>query len=116
MLTVAIENDKVVIIPSAKKKDWLLSCSQSLFLAIALEEAAKETELIPSSIIKGEIWECKVESFDGMVAIRFINPNVGTPDKIPIPSSIAKSLADIIRFKAEQAEHKMRIVLKHGRS
>lgn len=112
MITVEVDRDKVLLVSDSKKKDWLLTCDQAFKIAIALETGATEIEKEPPSVIKGELWACRVESFDGLVAIRIEGPELGSSYKVPLPCSVARKLADIIKFKAQQAEHKMRIVME----
>jgi hypothetical protein len=110
---VSAESGLVVLDLCGRRREVLLPCDVALRLAEAIEAAAKvaETELAVST---GSPWGCKVESYDGFVALRFDPPTVGNPETVPLPPDVARKLADLIRFKEQQAEYKMRFVFQGG--
>lgn len=110
-LRVEIEEDRVVIDLGGRRKDVLLPCRQAYALAVGLDEAAALAEAEPPALALGESWGVEVESFDGFVALRFDPPFVGAPERVPMTPAAARRVASVIRMKASQAEHKMRLVL-----
>lgn len=115
MITVGIEQGLITLDLGGRRRDTLLSCASALRLAEALDLAVLEAEPHQPRLIRGEVWSCKVESFDGLVALRFSNPDIGAPARVPLPPAAARQLAEAIRTKAEQAKHKFRLVLQPRR-
>ena len=118
VLSVFSETDKVILDLGGRKRDVLLSCSAALDLAGALEQHTAVADLEPKSLVRGEVWDVFVESFDGMVAMRFTPPyqHVGDPKRVPIPPAAARSIAGLIREKESWARHKMRLNVVHKRA
>jgi hypothetical protein len=113
MFRVEVEGDKVVLALGRKTGDLLLSCGQAEHLSAALRAAAALTEKEPPSLVKGEVWDLKVESYDGKVALRFFPPvnNTAPLGQVPMPPAAARKSADAVDLKRRQAEYKMRLVL-----
>ncbi len=112
-LTVAVENDLVILDLGERKCDLLLSCAQAEQLAEALISASEFAEQGEPSLVKGERWNIQVESFDGMVAMRITAPAVGYVSRVPVSSRAARSLSELLVEKASWAKHKMRLIVKH---
>lgn len=116
MIGVSQEYDKVVIDMNGRKRDVLLSCAQAERFEEALIDFAAKAELSTPQLIRGEHWSIRVESFDGMVAIRFNPPYVGNPEKVLIPYQVARELAKLVKLKRQQAEYRMRFVFTNMRA
>jgi len=111
MIKVFNEGYKVIIDLCARKYDVLLSVDDAEKLAEALEKHAATAALEPPELVKGEQWNARVESYDGLVAIRFFPPTIGAVNKVPLPATAAEKMASVIRDKASWAKHKMRLVI-----
>jgi hypothetical protein len=114
VLRVGAESGLVVLDLCGRRREVLLPCDVALRLAEAIDGAAKIAESEPAPLSRGEVWGCKVESYDGFVALRFDPPTVGNPSAVPLTPAAARWLADSIRFKEQQAEYKMRFVFQGG--
>lgn len=115
MLSVSQERDRVILDLHGRRRDVLLPCDVALRLAEALETAADLAEREPPTLIRGERWGCQVESAYGQVCLRFTPPDLGNPERVPLTAAAARKLADVIRFKEEQAEHRLRLNFKARR-
>jgi hypothetical protein len=111
-IRVEVEQDRVVIDLGGRRRDLLLSCSQAYALADGLDAAAAFALAEAPALALGESWGVQVESYDGLVAVRFDPPHVGAPERVPMTPQAARKVAEMVRFKASQAEHKMRLVVK----
>jgi hypothetical protein len=111
MFYVYQEGDKVLLDLKQPVRDILLTCGQAEVLENELRQKADLAELATPEIIKGETWDLKVESYDGLVAIRIIPPFGVRTDRVPLPSAAARKLADMVQFKCQQAAYKMRFVI-----
>jgi hypothetical protein len=111
MLSVRQEGDKVVFDLGGRRRDVLLTPLAAADLAEALEAAADLAARAPAELYRGERWACHVTSFDRHVAIRFIAPDIGLPDRVPLPSAAARRLADLLRTNANMAGFGMRITV-----
>ncbi len=111
MFVVGIEKDKVVLDLGGRVRDLLLDCDMALELANTLEAWARIAEKQPLAPFRGEPWGCKVESYDGKVAIRF-RPPLGNPTRVPLPAGMARKLAETIRAKESWARHGMRLEIR----
>ncbi len=111
------EKDKVILELGRRGNSFLISCSDALDIAANLDFHAGYAEKEPKSLIKGEVWDVKVESFDGQVGFHFTPPyqKVGNPSIVPMPPNVARSVARLIRDKESWARHKMRLVLQRSR-
>ena len=116
MFAVCQEDDKVIIDLMGRRFDLLITCEQAEKMEQSLRDAANLAETAPASLIKGEQWNLKCESFDGMVALKFFPPHVGAPSRVPLTPVAARAVADAVKFKREQAEHKLRLVFQNLRS
>ena len=120
MSTLNVRQDANLILVCAQTplqgRDLLLRVSEALSLSQSLLEVAFEAEQsTESKAFKGEGWGARVESYDGYVALRFRFPPVTLRRTvIPLSVSAARSLAEQITFKAQQAEHRARLVF-HAR-
>jgi hypothetical protein len=108
---VSHEGDKVVLDLGGRRRDLLLSCAQAERFAGALRRHAAGAERAPPVLARGERWAAKVESFDGLVAVRFFPPSVGAPELVSLTPAAARALADAADWKRSCAEHKLRITL-----
>jgi hypothetical protein len=111
-IRVEVERDRVVIDLGGRRRDLLLSCSQAYALADGLDQAAAFALAEPPALALGESWGVKAESYDGLVALRFDPPFAGAPELVPMTPAAARKVAEAVRMKASQAEHKMRLVVK----
>jgi len=111
MLKIFHESDRVIIDLCGRRRDVLLSCLQADDVANALDENAGRAERELPSLIRGEQWGCKVESYDRQVAIRFQPPLGATTNRVTLPADAARKMAELIRFKESQARHGMRFVV-----
>ncbi len=114
-LTVSYEADKVIIDLGGRRRDVLLYCAAAEELEHALRAAADLAEKELPTPVRGERWGLHVESFDGMVAMRFDPPLGVTKVWVPMPFKVARRVADMVKFKREQAEHKMRLVVQRAK-
>lgn len=112
MLSVFAENDRVIIDLCGRRRDVLLKCDAALRLAETLDARADDAAQGPASVFHGEQWGCRVESYDGTVALRFSPPSVGNPERVPLPAAAARQLAGVIRDKESWARHRMRLVVQ----
>lgn len=107
MFSVSVDGDKVMLDLHGRRFDVMMSCAEAERFAHALELAANGAEREPPSLNRGQPWECKIVSYDGMVGIRFYPPHVGAPNRVPLTPEIARVLAGRVTFKMQQAKHKM---------
>lgn len=112
MVRVSHNGDKVIVDLGDRVRDVLLTCGQAEDLEQALRRLANVAELAAPELVRGEMWDVKVESYDGCVAVRFVPPFAGNATRVPIPFDVARKLADLVRFKREQAAYRMRFVFK----
>ena len=112
MIGVTVEGDRVVLLLLGRRRDVLVSCGEAEKLADALRRGANTAENAKPTLVRGERWEACVESCDGVVGVRFLSPEPGYPQRIPLPPQVARALANRIRFKAQQAAYRMRFVFK----
>ena len=96
----------MLLCASAGRRDVLLSCADAEKLVEALRVASRQAELGHPSLYRAEPWQCMVESYDGLVALRFSRP----AKRVPLPALVARRLADHIEFKKQQAAYRMRFV------
>lgn len=114
MISVFQLRDKIVFDLHGRRTDVLLPCDAASKLADALDAAAALASAEPASADKGESWGCKVESAYGHVCLRFRSPHAGLPGKVPLPPAVAFKLAEVIRFKRDQAELGLRFDFQRG--
>ena len=107
MAAVFAENDWVVVDLGSRRRDALLACGDAHGLAAALRHFAAQAEKAAPTLARGERWECKVQSYDGFVALRLFPPHVGAPSRVRLPPAAARALADRVEFKAQQAAYKV---------
>ena len=110
------EGDKVVLDLGGRRRDLLVSCSQAEKLEHELQRCAKIAEKALPELIKGEVWDVRAESYDGFVALRFIPPLTGNAARVPVPFAVARQLADLVRFKRQQAAWKMRFAFQNKKN
>lgn len=125
-IKVDIEADKVIIDLCSRRTDMLISVDAALKLAEAIEERIPLAEKEAPSLFASKPWQMRVESFDGQVGFKFFPPEECAVTRVPLPVrytagkgndgslkivNVAKVVADLIRFKADQAMYKMRMVL-----
>lgn len=110
MIGVTVEGDKVVLLLPGRRRDVLLSCGEAERLVLEVGSRVPTAESAPPSVYRGEVWDVRVESYDGYVALRFIPPSPGFPDRVPLPPAAARKLCEIVTFKRQQAAYKMRFV------
>lgn len=79
-------------------------------LRAAANSADKNALAGDLAVMRGERWSCRVESYDGFVAVRFFSPGPGHPDRVPLTADAARRLADRVEFKKQQAAYRMRFV------
>ena len=109
-MRIRVENGLVILDLGGSKRDMLLSVDDALKLA----EGLKVMLLAEKRIIRNEAWECKVESYDGKVALRFCYPGIGLSSEVPLTVEAARKLARVIENKAMQAKDNMRLILSGG--
>lgn len=112
MIDVFQDRDRIILDLHGRRQDVLLPCDAALKLAEALEAAAGLAELEPPTLFHGDKWRCQVESAHGHVCVRFHPPGPGLADRVPFTVVAARKLAEVLRFKADQAEAGLRLVLK----
>lgn len=135
MIGVDADKGLVIIYLGTRRNDLLLSCGAAYSFAEALEKKAQQAVkdqaqigilqspslqggetgigiLQSPSLLLRETWEVRVQSYDGMVALRFTPPGIGAQDRIPLPPEAAQRLAAYVRFNAQQAAYKMRFVFQ----
>lgn len=112
MFKVGSEGDLVIVALCSRRRDLMLSVAEALSFAEALDSCAIDAEKESPSLVRGEQWGAKVESYDGRVAVRFFPPGVGNVDRVPLPPRAARQLAETVRDKASWAEYKMRLVVE----
>jgi hypothetical protein len=113
VLRVGAESGLVVLDLCGRRREVLLPCDVAVRLAEAIEAAAIFAATEPAPLSRGEVWGCQVESYDGLVALRFDPPSAGSPSTVPLTPAAARWLADSIRFKEQQAEHRLRLVVRN---
>jgi len=74
---------------------------------------AEVASLEPAELNRGEAWGALVESYDGKVVLRWYSPFGKGVTRIPLTVAAAIQLADMIKFKAQQAAYKMRFVTQY---
>lgn len=104
------QGDKVMLDLGGRIRDVLLSCGEAERFAEALERGANGAELAPGELIRGETWNIVVKSFDRRVGIRFIPPDCGYPERVPLPVGAARALARRVREEASWAQYGLRFV------
>jgi hypothetical protein len=114
MLKVEVEKDRVVLDLRGRRRDVLLDCDQALAMAEALEMMAAAAEVGEKTPLQGKEWGCLVVSYRGFVALRFAPPEVGFPDRVPLPASAALQLAAKIREQESFAKDNLRLEVKDG--
>jgi len=115
-MRVFTDKDKVILELGGRKNSMLISVSAARDVAESLDLHAGYAERETPEIATGEMWNAKVESFDGQVGFYFQPPpsHVGNPSRVPLTSVAARRVAEVIRDKANFAEHKMRLVLQRS--
>lgn len=118
MIGVYVEDGQVLLYLGSRRKDVLLDVDAAYQLSEHLSVGADRADesrkvggiYLPLRPTKyhGQQWGVKVESYDGTVAIRFRPPESGAGDRVPIPTEMARHLAGLVRFKAQQAAYKLR--------
>ncbi len=108
-VSIRSHGDRVVIVLSGQRTDWVFSCVMAEQVAEALETAAAAAEKEPPSIIRGDKWGCLIKSYDGKVCIRFKPPFPGAPSRVPMRASVARKVADKIRTEASFAQYHLRL-------
>lgn len=114
MLGVTQEGDKVVLLLTNRSRDVLLTCAAAFDLTNKIRERAIFAANEPAASYACQHWNVFVESYDGLVALRFTPPEPGPFDHVPMPWAIAEKFADLIEFKAQQAKYKMRFEFSHN--
>ncbi len=109
-MTVHSEGDKVVLDLGGRVRDVCLGMIEAEELANSLEQYAWCAELAAPELIKGEVWDAKVESYDRKVWLRFWPPVGSTATKVFLPAVVARRMAGMVRFKRQQAAYGMRFV------
>jgi hypothetical protein len=112
MITVACERDIVIIHLGSRQRDLLVTCSEAEKMTHALRKMANQAEASARmglhALYRGESWECRIDSYDGVVAIRFFPPQQSTTARVPMSVTAARAIADRIEFVRQQAEYKMK--------
>jgi hypothetical protein len=111
VLTVRQEGDKVILDLGGRRRDVLLTPLAADDLAEALEAAADRAARAPAELFRGERWSAHVTSFDRKVALRFTGPDLGLPDRVPMPAAAARALAAKVRENATWAGYGMRLLI-----
>jgi hypothetical protein len=111
VLTVRQEGDKVLLDLGGRRRDVLLTPLAAADLAEALEAAADAAARAPAKLFRGEPWGCHVTSFDRHVALRFVGPDVGLPERVPLPPAAARRLAAKLEENASWAGYGMRLTV-----
>lgn len=121
------EGDKVILDLGSRRTDMLISVDAAYRLAAAIEEKISEAEREAGEVFAGKQWGLKVESFDGQVGFKFFPPEECAVTRVPLPVrfltrirtdgqneyvNVAQRVADMIKFKAQQAENKMRFTFQ----
>lgn len=109
------EKDRVILDLGRRATDVLFSWKEGEKLMETLRnmaDFADEWAKTGKPTIVTQVWACKVQSYDGLVAVRFHAPMVGVPSRIPLPAGSARKLADAIEFSLQQAAYKMRFEFK----
>jgi hypothetical protein len=114
MVSVSAEGDKVVLDLHGRRRDVLLSPLDALRLADALDEKAAGAERAAPELVRGEVWNVHVTSFDRKVALRFTPPLGVTCGRVPMPAGAARRVAELLRSNAELAGYGMRIRVVPG--
>lgn len=114
MFDIYQEKDKVKIDLRSRRDTIYLNCDEALQFADALDQMAVLAEREPAELFRGEPWECKVESWDGGVYLRFVSPQPGHPQVVILPARIARQMAVMVRNKEGFARHNMTLVLQRG--
>lgn len=115
MIGVDVQDDLVILHLTNRRTDVLLTCAAAEELTRQLRAKAAIAEHGKLTLVKGERWEIKTQSYDGFVAIRFFPPTVGAITRVPLPPRIARALADDIEFKFSQAKHMIRFTFANQR-
>lgn len=106
-MTVSHDRDRVYLGLTGRRRDVLLDCGAAEELVDQLRRRADLAAREPKRL-HTEAWGCRVESYDGFVALRFTPPCVGAIDRVPLSPDAARQLADLVEFKSQQARYKMR--------
>lgn len=114
MIKAFSEGDKVILDLCGRRRDVLLACDDALKLAEALDRHAVDAERAPPEMNRLRPWGVKVESWDGLVNLRLDPPEVGDPDRVPLPAQIARRLAELIREKSSMARVNVSELLVKG--
>jgi hypothetical protein len=107
VINLCTEADRVVFYPTVRQRDVLMSVDLALRTALTMERLADMAELEPGTLAT-KIQGLQVESFDGKIALRL---HVGTEWPLSLTATAARKVAELIRFKAQQAEFKMRLLV-----
>lgn len=113
MLSAYQEDDRVIIDLHGRRRDLLLSPSDAELFADTLERLALLADKVPISVLRGEQWGATVKSFDRKVCVRFYSPDVGLPNRVPLPVGAARALAAEVRSKIVEASYGLSIQLIH---
>ena len=108
MLKVYAAGDKVLIDLCGRRRDVLLSPLEAVQFADMLDDRAAWAEQAEPELVKGEQWDCHVRSYGGRVVVRFYSPELGLPERVPMPAGAARQLAEVLRANARAAGYKIR--------
>lgn len=100
--------DKVLLDLCGRRRDLVLTPVNAAALADMLDDRAKWAEGAEPELVKGEQWDVHVRSYGGFVAIRFYSPDLGAPERVPMPAAVARKLAETLRANARAAGYKIR--------
>ena len=103
MLKVYAAGDKVLIDLCGRRRDVLLSPLEAVQFADMLDDRAAWAEQAEPELVKGEQWDCHVRSYGGRVVVRFYSPELGLPERVPMPAGAARQLAEVLRANARAA-------------
>ena len=110
MLKVFQERDRVILDLCGRLKDVSFNWKIGETLVATLRDRASDAEAWRSAnrtTICTKMWGLRVESYDGQVFMRFRPPESGLT-RVPLTPEAARTLADKIEFRLQQAAYKMR--------
>lgn len=110
-MTVTATGDKVMLDLGGRRRDVLLTPLCAARLAGVLDEQAALAERAPPELVRGEVWEVGTDSYDGRVVLRFTPPGLGHPERVPLPASVARQLAETLRRLAVWAGYRARLMV-----
>lgn len=116
-VSVSADRDRVVLAFGGRLRDLCIEPWDAAKLAEAIDTAAAHCERWMDAggrgeLVKGELWDVLVQSWDGRVNIRFVRVgDSGLHDRVSIPYRVAREIAHRARLKVTEARFRVHLAM-----